>query len=338
MRVSDRSKSAAAALLATTFVLFAAPDERAQAQTVQTQTVEAQTVQAQTAQTQAGPAAGEAAPGEAEPHIVPADRSKTVAGTALDKIKGVAKQAGDILGRVPCLPPKGGAKSIGSLPRVARKLADRRPVVIVAFGSSSTQGYGSSSPAFTYPNRLAAMLRRHYPHSDITVVNSGKGGEDAPEMMQRLKTTVLDAQPDLVIWQVGTNAILRDLDPADTGRLVDDGIRAIQSAGADIVLVDPQYAPRVNERPEHAGKMIKALGRLAELRHVGIFPRFEVMKEWHEQQAIPFDKFVIADGLHMNDWGYACFAQLLGDGIIRSVDQVRLGTAGPGDVTAFRPM
>ena len=35
------------------------------------------------------------------------------------------------------------------------------------------------------------------------------------------------------------------------------------------------------------------------------------------------DKFVIADGLHMNDWGYAC-AQLLGDDIIKSVGQIKL--------------
>lgn len=266
------------------------------------------------------------------------DQQKGLAGRALDKAKEAVKQAGDILGRVPCLAPKGGVKSMGSLPRVAHKLIDNKPVVIVAFGSSSTQGYGSSSPAYNYPNRLAAQLRRHYPSADITVINSGKGGEDAPEMMARLKATVLDAKPDLVIWQVGTNAILRNLDPGETGKLVDEGINAIQAAGSDIVLVDPQYVPRVNERAESAGKMIKALGRLAELRHIGVFPRFQVMKDWHEQQALPFDTFVTSDGLHMNDWGYACFAQLLGDDIIRSVDQIRLGVAVPADVRAYRPM
>jgi lysophospholipase L1-like esterase len=280
-------------------------------------------------------------PGQGETDVAGLSRSdgnKGVAGKALDKIKDVAKQAGDILNRVPCLPPKGGHKSMGSLPHVARKLADGKPVVIVAFGSSSTQGYGSSSPAFNYPNRLAAQLRRHYPDSEIAVINSGKGGEDAPEMIKRLKTAVLDAKPDLVIWQVGTNAILRNLDPVETGKIVDEGIAAIQAGDSDIVLVDPQYAPAVNQRGENAGKMVKALGRLAELRRVGIFPRFEVMKEWHEQQAMPFEKFVIADGLHMNDWGYACFAQLLGDDIIRSVGQIKLGVAVPSDVRAYRPM
>ncbi|MBR0691693.1 SGNH/GDSL hydrolase family protein [Bradyrhizobium lablabi] len=257
---------------------------------------------------------------------------------AIDKVKEVAKSASDIFNRVPCLPPKGVMTSMGSLSHVASKLAAGLPVKIIAFGSSSTQGYGSSSPEFTYPNRLAAQLRRQYPTADITVINRGRGGEDAPEMKTRLQTEVLDAHPDLVIWQVGTNAVLRNLDFTETEKTIEEGVARIQAAGADVVLVDPQYSPRVIERPESARGMVKLLGRIAALRHVGIFPRFEVMRDWHERQSIPIDKFVIADGLHMNDWGYACFAQLLGDDIIRSVGQIKVGAHVPADVRANRPM
>ena len=263
---------------------------------------------------------------------------KSLTDKAIDKVKQVAKSASDIFSRVPCLPPKGVAKSMGSLPHVASKLAAGEPVLIVAFGSSSTSGYGTTSPDYTYPNRLAAQLRRQYPSADITVVNRGKGGEDAPEMMNRLQVAVLDMKPDLVIWQVGTNAVLRNLDPTETAKLVEEGVARIQAAGADIVLVDPQYSPKVTERPESASKMVNLLGKVAELRHVGIFPRFEVMRQWHENQALPIDSFVIADGLHMNDWGYACFAQLLGDDIIKSVGQIKLGVNVPSNVQTYRPM
>ena len=265
-------------------------------------------------------------------------QQKSLTSKAIERVKEVAKSAGDIFSRVPCLPPKGGAKKPGSLPHVASKLAAGEPVVIIAFGSSSTQGHGATSPEFTYPSRLAAQLRRQYPTADITVVNAGKGGEDAPEMMRRLQTAVLDMHPDLVIWQVGTNAVLRNLDPAETVGLVEEGVTRIQAAGADLVLVDPQYSPAVNARAESASRMVNLLGKVAELRHVGIFPRFEVMRDWHERQAIPIDNFVIADGLHMSDWGYACFAQLLGDDIIRSVGQIKLGVSVPSDVRAYRPM
>jgi lysophospholipase L1-like esterase len=224
------------------------------------------------------------------------------------------------------------------LPHVAGKLASGAPVTIIAFGSSSTEGYGATSPEFTYPNRLAAQLHRQYPSADITVVTRGHGGDDAPEMMNRLQSSVLDMKPDLVIWQVGTNAVLRNLDPVETAKLVSEGVARIQAAGADLVLVDPQYSPRVNERAQSASQIVSLLGKVAALRHVGFFPRFEVMREWHEEQAIPIDKFVIADGLHMNDWGYACFAQLLGDDIIKSVGQIQLGVNVPSSVQTYRPM
>ncbi|QOZ12680.1 SGNH/GDSL hydrolase family protein [Bradyrhizobium sp. CCBAU 51765] len=299
---------------------------------------------AQTSPAQATPAPAQSAdPASTSPSqttvAATSPEQRGITARAIDKVKQAAKSASDIFNRVPCQPPKDGSKAMGSLPHVAGKLVAGLPVVIVAFGSSSTQGFGASSPEFNYPNRLAAQLRRHYPTADISVINAGVGGEDAPEMMKRLQTQVIDMHPDLVIWQVGTNAVLRNLDPGETAKMVEDGISRIQAAGgADIVLVDPQYSPAVNQRAESAGKMVKLLGKVAELRHVGIFPRFEVMRDWHEKQAIPVEGFVIADGLHMNDWGYACFAQLLGDDIIRSVGQIRLGVNVPADVRTYRPM
>ncbi len=297
--------------------------------------------QAQAAQATAASTANPApaSPSQAMVAATPSAEQRGLTARAIDKVKQVAKSAGDIFSRVPCLAPKDSSKAMGSLPHVAGKLVAGKPVIIVAFGSSSTAGYGASSPDFNYPNRLAAQLRRHYPTADITVINAGVGGEDAPEMTKRLQKEVIDVHPDLVIWQVGTNAVLRNLDPGDTAKMVEDGIARIQAADeADIVLVDPQYSPAVNQRAESAGKMVKLLGKVAELRHVGIFPRFEVMRDWHEKQSIPVESFVIADGLHMNDWGYACFAQLLGDDIIHSVGQIKLGVNVPADVRKYRPM
>ena len=261
-----------------------------------------------------------------------------VAGKAIDRVRDAAKTATDILSRVPCRTPKGGTKAMGTLPHVASKLAAHQPVVIVAFGSSSTQGHGSTSPEFNYPNRLAAQLRRAYPGADITVLNRGKGGEDAPEMMARLQAEVINSKPDMVIWQLGTNAVLRNLDPTETGKMIEDGVGRIQAAGSDVVLVDPQYSPATVEKPEGTSKMLALMHKVAALHKVGIFPRFEVMKEWHEGQQMAFSSFVIADGLHMNDWGYACFAQLLGDNIITSVGAIKMGTNAPAQQQAQRPL
>ena len=335
------SKVAVTAALAVAALLMLAPASGSRAQSAQA----AQAVPSdigkdglKTAPSDSAPAAS-GSPATMDPGATGVTApKKSLTAKAIDKVKEVAKTASDIFNRVPCLPPKSGVKALGSLPHVANKLAAGEPVVIVAFGSSSTAGFGTTSPEYTYPNRLSHQLHRQYPTANITVVNRGEGGEDAPEMMKRLQTSVLDLKPDLVIWQVGTNAVLRNLDPSETAKLVEDGIARIQAAGADIVLVDPQYSPAVNAKAESAGKIVQLLGKVAALRHVGFFPRFEVMREWHENQSMPFDSFVIADGLHMNDWGYACFAQLLGDDIIKSVGQVKLGVNVPSSVQAYRPM
>src|SRR6185312_9954610 len=97
---------------------------------------------------------------------------------------------------------------------VAAKLAKRQTLTILAMGSSSTEGVGASSPAATYPSRLEAELRGRFPDSDIRVINRGKGGEDAPEELVRLERDVAIDDPDLVIWQIGTNAALRKIDPS----------------------------------------------------------------------------------------------------------------------------
>jgi lysophospholipase L1-like esterase len=333
-----KTASLAAPALAALVLLTSASVVPAIAQTAQAaqQTTAPDSARSDEAKPPASPASGAGNVATADPANPSQPKSLTT--KAIDKVKQVATTAANIFSRVPCLPPKGDVNPVGSLPHVASKLAAGAPVMIVAFGSSSTSGWGSTSPEFTYPNRLAEQLHRKYPGADITVVNRGRGGEDAPEMMTRLQVAVLDMKPDLVIWQVGTNAVLRDQDPAETAKLVEDGVARIQASGADLVLVDPQYSPKVTEKAESASRMVQLLSKVAALRHVGFFPRFEVMRQWHERQALPIDSFVIADGLHMNDWGYACFAQLLGDDIIKSVGQIKLGVNVPPKVQTYRPM
>mgnify|MGYP001160605141 CR=1 FL=1 len=263
-----------------------------------------------------------------------------VTGRAIEAARSAASRAGDILTRIPCLPPKGAGAVSASLPRVARKLNAGEPITIVALGSSSTAGYGTTSSTYTYPSRLAEQLRRKYPRARISVINRGMGGQEVPQMVQRLQSSVLDSNPDLVIWQLGTNTVVRGEDSSGIAAMVEAGVARIRAAGADVVLIDPQYVPAVTAKKEGANKMVKLIGEVAKLRHASVFPRFEVMRQWHEDEKLPFESFSISDGLHMNDWGYACFAQLLGDTIIKSVGEARAApdTEKPGSVMSLRPM
>ncbi|MCX7307967.1 MAG: SGNH/GDSL hydrolase family protein, partial [Afipia sp.] len=216
-----------------------------------------------------------------EPASIASEPKKSLATKTIETVKNVAVLAGDIFTRVPCLPAKGIASSSGTLPRVAKRIAAGDPVTIVAFGSSTTVGYGTSSPAYTYPNRLADQLRRKFPTADISIINRGMGGQDTPEMMKRFSAAVLASDPDLVIWQLGTNTVIRgnESDVAATRALVEDGIAQLQARGIDVVLIDPQYVPAVTAKPENASEMVKLIANVAKLKHVAVFPRFEVMKQ-----------------------------------------------------------
>ena len=232
--------------------------------------------------------------------VVPAKRS--LPGKAIDAAKNAASRAGDVLTRIPCLPPKGAGAVSASLPRVARKLNAGEPITIVALGSSSTAGYGTTSSTYTYPSRLAEQLRRKYPRARISVINRGMGGQEVPQMVQRLQSSVLDSNPDLVIWQLGTNTVVRGEDSSGLAAMVEAGVARIQATGADVVLIDPQYVPAVTAKKEGANKMVKLIREVGRLRHASVFPRFEVMRQWHEDEKLPFESFSISDGLHMNDW------------------------------------
>ncbi|MFY9699031.1 MAG: GDSL-type esterase/lipase family protein [Rhodoplanes sp.] len=194
---------------------------------------------------------------------------------------------------------------------------NREPLTIVALGSSSTAGAGASSPDAAYPSRLAAALKEHFPSNAITVLNRGVNGEEARDMLNRFDTSVAAEKPDLVLWQVGTNTVLRGKPVSEVAALLRDGVTRIKALGADVILIDAQFAPRVIARPENE-QMLNLLAVAAKETSVGLFPRFAVMRRWREIQNIPFDAFLSPDGLHMNDWSYACIAKLLGDAIVEA--------------------
>jgi acyl-CoA thioesterase I len=192
----------------------------------------------------------------------------------------------------------------------ARRLANGEPLTIVAIGSSSTTGVGASSPAMSYPSRLAVELKRRFPGREITVLNRGVNGQETHEMVARFATDVIAAHPDLVLWQVGTNSVLRDHPLRPHSVLLRDGVAQLKEAGTDVVLIDMQFVPRVLAKPETQG-MEDQIALSAKEQSVDLFRRFALMRNWHEVQHIPFETFVSPDELHMNDWSYACVAKLL---------------------------
>ena len=195
-----------------------------------------------------------------------------------------------------------------------RRLANGAPLTVVAIGSSSTAGAGASSAAASYPSQLAADLRERFPGHDITVLNRGVNGEETENMMARFAKDVVAEKPQLVIWQVGTNSVLRDRSLEKHAELLHEGIAQLKDVNADVVLMDLQYSPAVIAKSE-TDDMVDQIALEAKTDNVDLFERFAIMRNWSEVQHLSFDTFVAPDHVHMNDWSYSCVAKLLSGAI-----------------------
>ncbi|HVT55658.1 MAG TPA: SGNH/GDSL hydrolase family protein [Xanthobacteraceae bacterium] len=210
----------------------------------------------------------------------------------------------------------------GGLVHVAARVAQKEAITVVAFGSSSTEGVGASSVLATYPARLEAELKRHFPGIPVRVVNRGVSGEDVAEMLKRFDRDIMKVKPDLVIWQLGTNAILRDDGITPEQPLIMEGLRRFKKANADLVMMEPQYAPKVLRDPD-AVPMVEMLRKIAKRANIPLFHRFDLMRHWRDDLEMPYETFLSPDLLHMNDFSYGCTARYLAEAIAEDVNATR---------------
>lgn len=201
-----------------------------------------------------------------------------------------------------------------SAPRMLRTIETGGAVVVVALGSSTTQGVMASDRARTYPAVLQAALSLALPAAHLAVLNRGVGGQDAAEELSRLEADVIAARPSLVIWQVGANGVLRRTDPALFKQQVLEGVGQLHAAGADVVLMDNQRAPAILASPSNAD-IAHALVEIAAETDADLFSRNELMGGWERDGYAPA-LFLAPDGLHHNDLGYRCVAQALAAALV----------------------
>ncbi len=195
------------------------------------------------------------------------------------------------------------------------------PVKIVAIGSSSTAGIGASDAAHAYPQQLAAELSRRFPNSAVTVLNKGISGEQTADMVARFGRDVIAEQPDLVVWQTGSNEILSNGDPALFGRQVLGGVARLKAAGIEIILMDAQYAPRLLDNPQYPA-FNDTLRGVALTAKVALLDRFEAMRFWLGPGRQPWSRMVTKDQVHMTDAGYHCIGRLLASLIVADLPQI----------------
>ncbi|MBR0828879.1 SGNH/GDSL hydrolase family protein [Bradyrhizobium manausense] len=215
---------------------------------------------------------------------------------------------------------------------LANRLRAEGPARVVAIGSSTTAGEGGIAP---YPQRPLAELRNRFrgpfPKATIDVINRGVGGEEAPAELRRFDHDVFDLNPDLVIWQVGTNSVWQPADQnppsfRETTQALNDGVDLLLARRIDVILMDLQYVPALltPAKIDKALAMVDAISQIAHTKGVSVFRRFELMKAWHDVAEISFDRMVDPGDdtrLHASDWTTEKMAAQLAGAIVDAVNR-----------------
>jgi GDSL-like lipase/acylhydrolase family protein len=192
------------------------------------------------------------------------------------------------------------------LPKVADAVKSSRPLDILVVGSRSSTI--STSEASAYPARLQAALKEKLPLTTINVSVEIQSKKTAEEVATSFVKLVEDKKPTLVVWQTGTVDAMRSIDPDDFRAAVDEGVAALQKAGADVVLMNLQYSPRT-ETMISVPPYLDNMRVVAQQHDVPLFDRFAIMHQWNDVG--DFDLFSAFHGVELAKRVHDCLGRAL---------------------------
>jgi hypothetical protein len=203
--------------------------------------------------------------------------------------------------------------SESSLAKVAEAVKSGHSLDILVVGSRSSSINTLDGSA--YPGRLQAALRDKLPAVPVNVSVELQVKKTAGEVAGGLGKLVEVKKPTLVIWQTGTVDAMRSIDPDDFRAAVNEGVAALQNAGADVVLMNLQYSPRT-ETMISASPYLDNMRVVAQQHDVPLFDRFAIMHHWHDQG--DFDLFSTSHGIDLAKRVHDCLGRALSQFVIEA--------------------
>jgi acyl-CoA thioesterase-1 len=201
-----------------------------------------------------------------------------------------------------------------TLPHLTERLRAQNPVKIVAIGGASTTGAAAGSSDLAYPHRLQKILDRWYPNIPITVVNKGVPRQTAQQMLERFASDVLAEDPILVIWETGTTDAVRGVEIDDFAAALQGGIDQLKARSIDIILIDMQFS-RSTATVIDFERYLSTLHRVGEVNELYVFPRFEMMRYWSDQNVFNFDGVAKNERASLAASVYECIGRNLAEAI-----------------------
>ena len=217
------------------------------------------------------------------------------------------------------------------MPHVAAALAKNKTLRILAMGAAPGR---VGSRGGTYTGIIETMLQRALKGTDVVIINRGVSGELAAGAAVRMRNEVALEEPDLVLWQVGTNDALAYVPVDDFAAGVSEQIAWLKHHQVDVVLVGLQFAPRM-ARDEHYVQIRETLRKIAAGENVPVVRFYEAMQivTGASEQTLP-----AAEEFDRNEEGYNCLAQYVARAITLGVFGKNMRPPRPEPAPSPTPM
>lgn len=201
-----------------------------------------------------------------------------------------------------CRVPGAQLYTVAQLGAVKAALAENRPLRILAIGGSAAPGASAS-----YPAKLEAALELALPKVDVTIDHRGLPGEIASGAGERLRTMVAEAEPDLVVWQVGTHDAIARVDADAFASALAEAVGWIRSHGIDVVLVDPIYTASMAADVDY-NRIVEAVRTVANQQGVPLVRRYEAL-HYLSSRNDKGEGHMLGRQFRLNDLGLRCMAE-----------------------------
>ena len=194
------------------------------------------------------------------------------------------------------------------LPHVADALQKRKNVRILAIGSSSALGRRASRSSSGQSEQIRAILQNAIKGLDVVMINRGVSGELSVQAASRIRNEVALQDPDLVLWQVGTNDALAYVPLDSLEATIVETVRWLREHNVDVVLAGLQYVDRMAQ-DDHYKAVRELLRAIAAKENVMIVRRYEAQRLL--TQAEKSGGGLVPDEFQRNEAGYACLSQYM---------------------------
>jgi hypothetical protein len=212
-----------------------------------------------------------------------------------------------------CDVPDSFISSEADLSNVTSAVKAHQHLDISVIGTGSSALPGPDGAHFAYPARLEATLQEMLKGVAVKVTTHIQTRAANADMVASLAKILADDKPSLVIWQTGTADAINGVAPEDFRVGLDDGVSTIESAGANVILMNMQYSPRTDSMLD-VGPLADVMRIVAQQHDALLFDRLGLMRSWNDSGT--FDLYSATKNYDMARKVHECIGWALANQII----------------------